>query len=161
MRKAIATLGATMFAVAAMAAVNVAPALAYAAQGTSAAGVLGSTFTATFKDPNGGAVSGASVTFSQQSGPANCQATFSPATGTTDANGSASTTISLPCNGCYVLGATTGTVTVTATTCKNAFPATSAEAPNSQGPPVWVWAALAGGIALIAIGTGAVAVRRR
>ena len=120
------------------------------------------TFTATFKDANGGAVAGASVTFSQQSGPAGCSVTFSPTSGTTDANGQVSTTVTLPagCSGNFVLAAATAGATVTATVGETGgFPATSADPPASGSPlPVL---ALALGLALMTLGGAALVLRRR
>ena len=163
MRRMFAAIGATVFVVAGMGALTAAPALAYASQGTSTCTVSGTTLTCTFKDANGGAVAGATVTFSQVSGPANCTATFNPTTATTDANGVASTTFTLPCAGSYVLaGSTQGvTVTATASTAGLAFPRTTADAPASRGLPPWAWGALIAGVALTVVGAGALAVRRR
>ena len=161
MRRMLAALGTTVLVVAGMGALSAAPALAYASQGTSTCTVSGSTLTCTFKDANGGAVAGATVTFVQVSGPAGCIATFNPTTATTDANGSASTTFTLPCAGSYVLGASTQGVTVSAAATSSGFPATSAEAPAGGGLPSWAWAALIAGVALILAGAGGLAVRRR
>jgi hypothetical protein len=162
MRKIFAALGTTLFVVAGMGALTAAPALAYASQGTSTCTVSGTTLTCTFKDANGVAVAGATVTFSQVSGPAGCTATFNPTTATTDANGVASTTFTLPCAGSYVLAGSTQGVTVSATAASGkTFPATSAEVPVSRGLPPWTLGALIAGVALILVGAGGLAVRRR
>jgi hypothetical protein len=119
------------------------PALAYqAAPGNSTAKTSSSTappggtitFTANFKDAQGSAVAGASVTFSQQSGPAGCTATFTPTSTTTDANGNASSSVKLPanCPGNYVLAAATAGATVTATVTETGgFPNTVAAGPEA------------------------------
>jgi hypothetical protein len=156
-----AALGAMVFVVAALGALSAAPALAYVAQGTSTCSIQGTTLICTFKDANGVAVVGATVTFSQQSGPANCTATFNPTTATTDANGAASTTFSLPCPGSYVLAASTQGVAVTATATSPGFPRTTADPPVSPGVPPWAIEALIAGVALTLVGAGALAVRRR
>jgi len=159
MRRLLAAFGATVFVVAGMGAISAAP--AYASQGTSSCTVAGSTLTCTFKDASGGAVAGATVTFTQVSGPSGCTATFNPTTAVTDANGSASTTFTLPCPGSYVLGASTQGVTVSATaTSGKTFPGTSADPPVSGGLP-WTLGALIAGLALILAGAVGLVARRR
>jgi hypothetical protein len=123
------------------------------------------TDTATFKDSNGQGVAGASVTFSQQSGPSGCQVVFNPATAVTDANGQATSQVTLPanCAGQYVLAASTGGTTVTTTVRETGgFPNTTAEAPvgGSSGFPVAIAAMLAG-LCLMVAGVGGTLLRRR
>jgi hypothetical protein len=117
-----------------------------------------------FNDPSGQGVAGVSVSFSQQSGPGNCSATFNPTTAVTDSSGRVSTTVTLPpnCPGSYVLAATTSRITVTATVVEGGgFPLTTADIPASPASNPWVPAALLGGIILMVLGTGALVLRRR
>ncbi|MGI8608522.1 MAG: Ig-like domain-containing protein [Candidatus Dormibacteria bacterium] len=171
MHKSLITGSAALAAISAMF-VSV-PALAYGptqgnSTGSVSAGSTGPggtvTFTGTFQDANGQGVAGATVTFSQQSGPGTCKASFSPVTATTDSSGKASTTVTLPagCAGQYVLAAATAGATVTATVSETGgFPATSADVPGAPaGNPLPVLA-LVLGLALVAIGGGAFALKRR
>ncbi|MHB8509156.1 MAG: hypothetical protein ACYDGR_11000 [Candidatus Dormibacteria bacterium] len=121
------------------------------------------TFTATFDDQNGNGVLGASVTFSQQSGPSGCTVTFSPSSGVTDSTGKVSTNATLPanCPGSYVLAASTAGATVTATVRETGgFPNTTTEAPASNGFQPG-FALLAFGGMLVIVGGAATVVRRR
>jgi hypothetical protein len=131
-------------------------------QATAAAGQP-ITFTATFKGgTNCGQVDAAQVvTFSQQSGPTGCTATLSPTTATTDANGQASTTITLPpnCPGTFVFAAGEGGVTVTVTVRESGgFPASTTD-PSTPAPSWPIWLILAGVVAALA-GSGTLALRK-
>lgn len=161
MPKVLSSMAASLVAIGALTIGASIPAFAYVSQGTSGATVSPSscspggtsTFTATFKDANSAGIAGASVTFSQQSGPANSQVTFSSTTGTTDANGVASTTVTLPtvCAGNFVLAASTQGVTVTASiTGSGGFPATSADLP-SNGTAAWALVLAVLGAVLIVV----------
>lgn len=173
MRKYFATLGASLLAVSGMMLMTTAPAMAsYEDQGASNCSQVGTTtnqggnvtFNCQFNDTSGQGVAGVSVTFSQQSGPANCSVTFKPTTAVTDSSGKVSTTVTLPpnCPGSYVLAATTSRITVTATVREGGgFPSTTADLPASPASTPWVPAALLGGIVLMVLGTGALVLRRR
>ncbi len=120
-------------------------------------------FTATFRTCDGSGINGAAVTFSQQSGPPGCAATFSPVRATTDANGQARTTVMLP-PGCpceYTLAATSSGITVTTTVRENgclpftaaARPGASVAAPHGPGlPPLSV--VIGGFLAAALLGAG-------
>ena len=173
MRNYFATFGASLLAVSGMALLTSAPAMAsYEDQGGSNCKQVGTTtnqggnveFDCQFNDPSGQGVAGITVTFSQQSGPGNCKVTFNPTSGVTDSSGAVKTTVTLPpnCPGSYVLAATTSRITVTATVREGGgFPATSADLPAMPVSNLWVPAALLGGTLLIALGTGALVLRRR
>lgn len=170
MSRFVATIGASILAVSAIAMSAATPAFAYFSQGNSSARVSAAsagpggkvTFSGAFKDQNGQGMVGAPVTFWQQSGPSNCQVTFNP---TTDANGSFTTAVTLPanCPGAYMLAASTQGATVTASVSETGgFPATTADAPGT--PPVrpsWPIPVLVAGLALIALGAGGWVHRRR
>ncbi|HEV1997165.1 MAG TPA: hypothetical protein VGR61_03415, partial [Candidatus Dormibacteraeota bacterium] len=151
-----------------MALLTSAPALAsYEDQGGSNCQQVGTNqgnnFVCQFNDANGQGVAGISVTFSQQSGPANCKVTFNPTSAVTDSSGAVKTTVTLPlnCPGSYVLAATTSRITVTATVREGGgFPATSANPPATLALNRWAPAALLAGILLMALGTGALVLRR-
>jgi hypothetical protein len=149
------------------AAVTAPAALAYQGCNTSASASASPTaanagqpvdFTATFRDCNGQAVNTV-VTFSQQSGPAGCTATFTPTSVKTDANGAAQTTVTLPA-GCpceYVLAATGNGVTVTTTVRENGcLPFTGAarplRVPGGQVPLGALGLVLAGLLAVVGSG---------
>jgi hypothetical protein len=168
-----ATLGALLLAVSGMVVMTSAPAMAYEVQASSnctpspgSTTIQGGavTLVCQFLDANAQGVAGLSVTFSQQSGPANCTATFNPTTAVTDSSGKVSTTVTLPpnCPGSFVLAATTSRITVTATVVQGGgFPRTAADVPASPASNPWVPAALLGGMLLMALGTGALVLRRR
>ncbi len=172
MRKYFATLGASLLAVFGMALLTSAPALAsYEDQGGSNCTQVGTTtnqggtveLVCQFNDANGQGVAGITVTFSQQSGPANCKVTFNPTSAVTDSSGAVKTTVTLPlnCPGSYVLAATTSRITVTATVREGGgFPATSADPPATPALNRWAPAAVLAGILLMALGTGALVLRR-
>jgi ABC-type Fe3+-hydroxamate transport system substrate-binding protein len=112
--------------------------------------------TAHFRDCNGNDDAGATVDFSERSGPGNCQVTFSSNHVVTDATGRARTTVTLPanCPGSYVLAASTQGVGVLAALIElGGFPNTAAGAPqgpaNGQLPIGWMIAAA--GIALAGV----------
>ena len=123
------------------------PALAYSpgpgSFGVAPATVAGGaafTFSAHFVLASGAPFpAGVSVTFSEASGPAGCQATFSPVVTTTDSAGIASSTDVLPvgCAGVFVLLATSadpGSVSVTVTEVSAAAPAGAAPSQAQAGP---------------------------
>ncbi|MGI8608086.1 MAG: Ig-like domain-containing protein [Candidatus Dormibacteria bacterium] len=125
-------------------------------------------FTITLRDCNGNGIGGAQVTFSQAAGPAGCTATFTPTHATTDANGQATTVVTLPA-GCpcqYTLSATGAGITLTTTVRENGcLPFTSAGSPRtgiSSTPPAQVlpWAVLAAGLALLVAAAFSLARRR-
>jgi Bacterial Ig-like domain (group 1) len=158
---ALAALGA-LFAVPA-AAYTLGPGSGASTSASSVAGGQSFTFTATFTDATGAPISGVGVTFSQQSGPSGCTATFSPATSTTNASGQASTTVTLPagCPGSFVLAATLnggGTVTATVTEVAPGFPNTSA---SRDAIPMWaIGSILAGGLLVLVAVFGLTGPRR-
>jgi hypothetical protein len=121
------------------------------------------TFTVTFTDCNGGAVSGSQVTFSA-TGPTNCQPTFNPAIGVTDQNGQVTTTVTFPpgCPGEYTLAAGTQGITVTAEVRETGgFPNTTGNPAGGQAPlPTGTILLAALGMLLILIGSVAVLARR-
>jgi hypothetical protein len=120
-------------------------------------------FTGQFEDCNGNAVAGAQVQFAQQSGP--CQATFSTTAGTSNSQGQATTTITLPpnCPGVYVFSGEVQGVRVQVTVRElGGFPNTGAaplEAVSASFGFVPL-ALIAGGLALVAFGVISVAVKR-
>jgi hypothetical protein len=120
------------------------------------------TFTATFTDCSGGAVSGSQVTFSA-TGPANCQPTFNPGTAVTNQNGQVTTTVTFPpgCPGLYSLAAGTQGITVTASVRETGgFPNTSGDPAVSQ-TPLPASAILVAALAILLIITGSVALLAR
>jgi hypothetical protein len=142
------------------------PALAYqAAQGNSTASVSSTTvgpggtitFTANFKDANGNAVAGATVVFSQQSGPAGCTVTFTPTSAVTNSLGTVSTSVKFPvnCPGSYTLAASTqGVVVTAAVTETGGFPNTvgaGPEAPEKGELPTGLLIGIVG-VALVGAG---------
>lgn len=152
---------------------------------TAAAGGQPIVFTAVFKQPDCTPFpGGVPVTFSQASGPTaavrhaqgdvqlmgyvqpmpnaatSCQATFNPVTTTTDANGVASTIVTLPpgCPGQYVLLATAagdGSVSVTVTEVGTGFPNTASSPPTHPGVPVWLVSAATVVLLVVALGATA------
>jgi len=127
------------------------------------------TFTGHFEDASGNPVgSGAPISFSQQSGPSGCSATFAPTSTTTNANGDASTQVTLPanCPGTYVLAATDADpATVTASVRETGgFPAStgngSAAPARSGSMPSSTLLVFGGAICLLAIGGAGLARRR-
>ena len=165
---------ASMFAVGSVAS---APAvLAYqGCNGTSSASASASStdpnqpvdFTVTLKDCNGNGISGATVTFSQQAGPAGCTASFTPPQAVTDANGQATTVVTLP-SGCpcqYTLAATGAGITVTTTVRENgclpftAAARSAAVAARAPSAPLLPLAVLA--LGLLCLGGAGLALARR
>jgi hypothetical protein len=120
------------------------------------------TFTVTFTDCSGGAVSGSQVTFSG-SGP--CQPTFNPPTAVTNQNGQVTTTVTFPpgCPGQYTLAAGTQGITVTAGVRETGgFPNTTGDPAGGQAPlPLGIFLVAALGILLILSGSVALLARRR
>jgi hypothetical protein len=104
------------------------------------------------------------VHFSQQSGPANCQVTFSSPTGTTDAMGHASVTVTLPpnCPGTYTLLANGAGFSVQASVIEKGVKGASflSNDPSQQQPiPVLPLLVIGAGLALLAA-RGAGLIRR-
>jgi hypothetical protein len=104
------------------------------------------------------------VNFSQQSGPANCQVTFSSPTATTDAMGHASVTVTLPpnCPGTYTLLANGAGFSVQASVIEKGVKGASflSNDPSQQQPiPVLPLLVIGAGLALLAAG-GAGLIRR-
>jgi hypothetical protein len=134
-------------------AMAVVPALAYTGTpGTSAStspttvaagGTV--TFSAHFL---GGA--GQAVTFSESGDGAGCTATFSPASGTTDASGNVTTTktFGTGCSGVFTLTAVSGVQNVSTTVTVTAFPAASSLPLGVPAPFAWL-AVLLVGLALV------------
>jgi hypothetical protein len=158
---------------------STAPALAYnGCQGGGASTITVSTpvvngggaitVTVTILNCDGSAAQGVQVVFGTQSGP--CQASFSPASATTNANGVATTQAVLP-TGCpcqYVLSASVASLNVTLTTTvreNGCLPFTSTAAVHNVAPagtPPWTpYAVLIGLAALLALAATGVAIRRR
>jgi hypothetical protein len=116
------------------------------------------TFKATFKGgtnctgPDG---PGTPVTYAQQGGPAGCTATFNPASSVTDANGNATTTVTLPpnCPGQYVLAASVADpATVTITLIETGALPSSTGPGGPAGTFPWTLVLLGAGIVLVAAG---------
>ena len=150
------------------------PAMAYGAcPGTSSTTSSSSTvvnggsqfsMTTAVTDCNGGGVGGVTVTFGTQAGP--CPATFSQTQTTTDANGVATTIVTLPpnCPCQYVLKALAAGVSSTTTVRENGcLPFTSAGtlAPVTTGSTPWRdYLLVMAAVALLGAGAG-LALRRR
>ena len=136
------------------AAFAVIPALAYtgtagtsASTGSSTVAPGGNTtFTAHF---TGG--SGQAVTYSATGGGSGCTVTFNPTSGTTDASGNVTTTVTFGsgCSGTIALGAVSGAQNVSTTITVSGLPAASTQVPVSY-PGLW--------LALLALGIGLVGV---
>jgi hypothetical protein len=112
------------------------------------------TFTVTFTDCNGGAVSG----------PANCQPTFNPSTAVTAQNGQVTTTVTFPpgCPGEYTLAASTQGITVTAEVRETGgFPNTTGDPAGGQTPLPGTVLVAALGMLLVLTGSVALLARRR
>jgi hypothetical protein len=122
------------------------------------------TLTVTFKDCNGGAVAGSTVTFGS-TGPGSCRPTFSPPTAVSDANGQASTTVTFPtdCPGQYTLTGSTQGVTVSAAVNETGgLPLTTGNASDLEhGLPVVPAAVVLLGLLLAVAGSAALLSRRR
>jgi hypothetical protein len=175
MSRFVATIGASILAVSAVAICAATPALAYVSAGYSSASVSPATagpgvevtFSGAFKDQYGQGIAGASVTFTQQSGPSNCQIIFNPTSATTGASGIFSMTVTLPakCPGEYVLAASTQGTTVTASVSETGgLPATTIVAHGTPaGQPALPIPVLVAGLVLVLIVLGAVGLiyRRR
>lgn len=171
MKKLIGTLAVLALALSGFTLVAAAPALAASqcattttvtSSSTTGAGGTTITLTATVKDCNGAGVAGATVTFSQTSGP--CASVFSSTTATTDANGQASVTVTLPqnCPGQYTFAANgAGVLGSTTVVESGGFPATSAEPPSGNLPwePLVVLAV--GGLMIVAAFSALYIQRRR
>jgi hypothetical protein len=171
LRKTLTALGGLGIAVAVISAVPPATALAYPPCQSSSTGSVSSptvgpggqvTFTVTFTDCNGSAVSGSQVTFSG-SGP--CQPTFNPPSGVTNQNGQVTTTVTFPpgCPGLYTLAAGTQGITVTASVRETGgFPNTTRDPVGGQTPlPLGIILVAALGTLLILTGSVALLARRR
>jgi len=100
------------------------------------------------------------VTFSAAGGGAGCVVTFSPASGTTDANGNVTTTATFgaSCSGTITLSAVSGAQNVSTTATVSAFPAASSLPFGVPVPFAWM-AVLLAGVALV--GAALIGGRRR
>ena len=149
LKKLIVSSGLALAAVA----MAVVPALAYLGTPGTTASVSPTTvaaggtvtFTAHFL---GGA--GQAVTFSSTGGGAGCTETFSPATGTTDASGNVTTTITIgnTCGGVLSETAVAGAQNVSTSLTVTAFPAASTLPLGVPAPFAWM-AVLLVGLALV------------
>ena len=172
MKRLIGTLAILALAMGALMTMAAAPAFAASAcasqttltssSATSAGGGT-VTLTDTVKDCNGVAQAGVQVTFSQSSGP--CASKFSSATGTTNASGQASVTVTLPagCPGNYVFTAGANGVNATTTVVETGgFPATAADpAEADNGLPIEPLLLLGVGLLMVISAGTAVLIRRR